>query len=209
MKQERYSRHLISVAKTVAVLSFIFSFPVAGSSQNYEQRYAGCSKQYGITVTAPDSVIFKNLLSMHECLIGAMAPNFKATTINGKAIELAKLKGSVVVINFWALWCGPCVKELPWLNKLTKLYPGKKINFISLAVDNSGDVKEFLKHRPFNYATIANSEKIMEDIFKLPGMFPYTVIIDKEGKIFEWRVGGFDDEKQAISFYKKIIDRAL
>jgi len=210
MKKERSSRQLAALTKTFVTLSVLTIFSgVVCSAQTYAKRHAACAKSYGLTASSPDSLVWEYMDSMNHCLVGAAAPDFKAKTINGKTIELNKLKGNVVMINFWAIWCGPCVHEIPWLNKLAQSYSGKKISFISVAVDSLPAVKKYLTSHPFNFATIALGETIMQDIFKLPGAFPYTVIIDKEGKICEWRIGGFDEQQQTISFYKKIIDRVL
>jgi len=126
--------------------------------------------------------------------------------MEGNLIELSKLKGRVVVLNFWAIGCNPCVREIPELNKLVELYSGKKITFISLADDKSLSLKKFFKKHSFKYLTIADSERIMNETFKLMSIYPYTIIIDKEGKINKMRIGGFEKEKEIVPFYQDLID---
>jgi thiol-disulfide isomerase/thioredoxin len=67
---------------------------------------------------------------------GKVAPGFSYKDINGKEYSLAGLKGTLVYIDFWATWCGPCRHELPYLEEVEKAYIGKKITFISMSVDD-------------------------------------------------------------------------
>ena len=78
--------------------------------------------------------------------LSGKAPNFTLKSRSGKNIKLSELRGDVVMINFWASWCGPCRKEMPLLEKIHKKY--KRLGFTLLGVnveENSRDAKNYLK----------------------------------------------------------------
>lgn len=66
---------------------------------------------------------------------GKIAPDFKGTTINGDTVTLSQFKGKLVYVDIWATWCGPCKKEIPFLEKVEEKYKGKNIEFISISID--------------------------------------------------------------------------
>jgi peroxiredoxin len=154
-----------------------------------------------------DSVYFVRLRERDSCLTGSIAPNFKATSVDGQKIELSKLKGQVVFLNFWFTRCQPCIQEMPALNKLVKYYSGKKVRFISFAPEESSAVLKFLQKRPFNFTAIANSENIRKDTFKLFSAWPYSIIIDRQGRIA--KIWFSNPGEGVLDFYKKIIDNLL
>ena len=190
------------------LVSVTFSH-VSTNAQTYLEQFKKCSEVFNITDSTADSLYTDLLLKRDSCLIGSIAPNFKSKTINGNLVDLSKLKGRVIVLNFWSTGCGPCIAEMPELNKLVKLYSGKKVTFISLAAENSTLLSKFFKKHSFSFATIPDSDEIMYGAFKLESIWPYSVIIDKEGKIYKIWFGGFSNKTETIPFYKNIIDKIL
>ena len=67
------------------------------------------------------------------------APNLELKDLNGHSQKLAALRGQVVVLNFWATWCGPCQEELPRLSKLAESYSGKNVHFVAVSIDDPKD----------------------------------------------------------------------
>ena len=84
------------------------------------------------------------------------APNFSLKSYDGKIIELAKLKGKVIVVNFWATWCPPCRKEIPDFIEVYNEYKSKGLNIIGIALDEDGwsKVKPFLDNNKMNYPVV-------------------------------------------------------
>jgi peroxiredoxin len=190
------------------LVSVTFSY-VSTNAQTYLEQFKKCSEAFNITDSTADSLYTDLLLKRDSCLIGSIAPNFKSRTINGNLVDLSKLKGRVIVLNFWSTGCGPCIAEMPELNKLVKLYSGKKVTFISLAMENSILLSKFFKKHSFSFSTIPDSGEIMYGAFKLESIWPYSVIIDKEGKIFQIWPGACSNKTDIIPFYKNIIDKIL
>ncbi len=180
------------ILKPYLLLVLLTIFTVTVKAQTYSEQYEKCSEDLK-KLTEVDSVYFELLKKRNDCLVGAMAPNFTATTVDNEVIEPSKLIGKVVVLNFWFTKCEPCIKEMPYLNKLVTTFSGKDVAFISLAPEDPEKLKAFFTKHPFAFKTIPNSETIRRDVFKLFSIWPYTIIIDKNGKINTMSFGTLDD----------------
>jgi len=129
------------------------------------------------------------------------AADFALTDIEGKPVKLSDYKGKVVILDFWATWCPPCVKEIPHFNELSKKYASKGLVVLGVSVDQGGlpAVKKFMAKTPVNYR-IALGEDKTYGVYQnyLPqqerGGIPFTFIVDKEGFIREHYVGYRDIE---------------
>jgi cytochrome c biogenesis protein CcmG/thiol:disulfide interchange protein DsbE len=125
------------------------------------------------------------------------APNFSLKTADGKVIELAKLKGKVVVINFWATWCPPCRAEIPDFIKVYDQYKLKGLEIVGIALDKDGwdAVKSFINKMRINYPIVLGNENITRLYGNIKGI-PTTFIIDKNGYIVDRQAGKLS--KQAL-----------
>ena len=192
--------------KKINLLFCILIASFSASAQTYEKQYDICSESLK-KLKIVDSIYFDQVKKRDSCLIGTFAPNFIVTTIDNQVLELSKLKGKVVMLNFWFTRCQPCIKEMPGLNKLVELYSAKDVAFISFAPETSGIVKEFLAIHPFNFKTVANSEPVRSEQFKLFSAWPYTILIDREGRISKM-ILAFPEEN-LVSYFQKLIDALL
>jgi thiol-disulfide isomerase/thioredoxin len=116
-------------------------------------------------------------------------PDFTLKTLEGQEITLSKLKGKVVLLDFWATWCGPCRESIPHLVKLYKTYRENGLEVIGMNVDR-GDmdaVRRFVKSMDIPYPIVITPEQVSRD-FAVTGL-PTTVFIDKEGKVREKIIG--------------------
>ena len=114
---------------------------------------------------------------------GAPAPNFVLDSNTGKPIKLSDYKGKVVMINFWATWCGPCRQEWPLLESIYKQY--KNQDFVLLGVNVEPDPKpagEWLKKQPATFPVLYDVKSDVSDRYKVTGM-PTTVWVDKKGNL--------------------------
>lgn len=200
--------HSIQKDMKIFILSLLISTTL--SAQNYENQHAKCSDELQLNGEIDDTY-FTRLKERDACLKGTTAPNFTATTIDGKEIELSKLKGKVVVLNFWFTRCQPCIAEMPDLNKIVDHYTGKDVVFLSFAPEDKTKLEEFFQKHPFKFTAVPESETIRRDVFKLFSAWPYAVIIDKEGKIGKMWFGNSNKPKDMSIFdhYKNSIDGLL
>jgi thiol-disulfide isomerase/thioredoxin len=113
------------------------------------------------------------------------APGFQLSGRGGKAIDLGQFKGQVVMINFWATWCGPCRQEMPLLEDIYKKY--KPMGFTMLAVNVEPDSKAaeaWLSKlsKPVTFPVAFDTDSKVSKLYKVAGM-PSTVFVDRKGNV--------------------------
>ena len=113
----------------------------------------------------------------------ALAPDFALKADNGRNLRLHELRGEVVMINFWATWCGPCRDEMPKLDQLYRQY--QKTGFAVLGVnidDNSVNARSMAKKLGVTFPVLFDKDKQVSKLYKVDAM-PSTVLIDRDGKL--------------------------
>ena len=147
-------------------------------------------KDLGISVT-PDMVprirtaVVMELKNMEARLMlkeGSKAPGFSLPKLGVGTVSLADLKGKVVVVNFWATWCPPCLKEMPMLNELQAVYKDEGVVLLGLSLDEEGlSVTEpFIKKLGINYDIVEADKKTYQAYGNILTI-PHTFVIDRNG----------------------------
>ncbi|MBA4137418.1 MAG: alkyl hydroperoxide reductase [Opitutus sp.] len=118
------------------------------------------------------------------------APEFKLQTLDGKELTAASLKGKVVVVDFWATWCGPCIKEIPGYIELQKKYGPQGLVIVGVSLDRKGpaQVKAFAEKMGMNYPLAMGDEEITEAFGGFTAI-PTTFLIDRDGVIRHKKTG--------------------
>lgn len=129
-------------------------------------------------------------LDIDYSLIGKPAPNFELPALSekkdGKVIKLSNYKGKLLLINFWASWCGPCRAEIPTLTKLQETYKDKRFTIIGLAMESKEDADKFIKGQSINYPNAYGEEsikKILEKYGNPDGILPFSVLVNPQQNI--------------------------
>jgi cytochrome c biogenesis protein CcmG/thiol:disulfide interchange protein DsbE len=112
------------------------------------------------------------------------APNFTLTTLDGKEFTLSEHRGKVVVINFWASWCGPCRNEAPAFESLWQRYKDEDVVFLGITyADNPADSRAFIEEYGMTYPVAEDGRsEVSKALYHIQGV-PETFVIDKEGNI--------------------------
>ena len=121
--------------------------------------------------------------AIHERVVvaGDSAPDFAVTADNGRAVSLSHFGGKLLVLNFWASWCGPCVEEEPSLSQFARNYADKGVVVLGLSVDKDENAyRAFLRRFKPEFLT-ARDSKVHADYGTF--MYPETYIIDANGRV--------------------------
>jgi thiol-disulfide isomerase/thioredoxin len=134
------------------------------------------------------------------------APPFKLESMAGKPVSLDQYKGQVVMINFWASWCGPCRTEMPILEKLHTKY--KPMGFTMLGVNvepDPGLAANWLKSTPVSFPILFDTRSEVSKLYSVAGM-PSTVIIDRKGNL-RWLHRGYKagDENEYLNQIRAMV----
>lgn len=123
---------------------------------------------------------------------------FTLPDTKGTAHNLSQWKGKVVVLNFWATWCPPCLKEIPEFVKLQKEFGGKGLQFIGIAIDDVQEVEEFIEMHEVNYPVLVGEENASEIAFMYGnqlGVLPFSVVINRKGDVISRHKGELQPQK--------------
>jgi thiol-disulfide isomerase/thioredoxin len=121
--------------------------------------------------------------TMDQIHTGAPAPQFQLNSNSGKPLSLADLKGRIVLVNFWASWCGPCRKEMPLLEQLNRQYRSKGVTLVGVNVEpDSAAATDWLKATPVSFPILFDVDSKVSKLYQVEGM-PNTVILDRKGNV--------------------------
>jgi peroxiredoxin len=118
------------------------------------------------------------------------APDFTLKGDNGTNLKLSELRGEVVLINFWASWCGPCRQEMPVLSELQKKY--KDLGFTVLGVnveEDSAPARKLLREAPVSFPVLFDTQNKVSRAYNVVAM-PSTVLVDRDGNV-RYRHNGY------------------
>ena len=118
------------------------------------------------------------------------APEFSLKDVDGRSVSLAEYKGKVVLLNFWATWCGPCKIEIPWFVDFEQKYKDRGFAVLGVAMDEEGweVVKPYLTESKINYRVVMGNDSIAS-LYGGVDSLPTTFILDKDGRIASTHVG--------------------
>jgi peroxiredoxin len=134
------------------------------------------------------------------------APAFTLRSDDGKLVSLAQFKGDVVMINFWASWCGPCRQEMPLLDNIYKQYKDMGFTLLGVNVEpHAHDANAWLKQTPVSYPILYDPKSQVSQLYAVQAM-PTTVIIDRNG-IVRFVHNGYvpGDENQYMNSIRALI----
>jgi peroxiredoxin len=129
------------------------------------------------------------------------APDFALKDANGNSVRLSDYKGKVVLLDFWATWCGPCKVEIPWFIQFEQQYKDKGFAVLGVSMDEDGwnVVKPFIEEHKMNYRVALGNDQVSELYGGLDSL-PTTLLVDRSGRIAKIHIGletgrdGFENE---------------
>mgnify|MGYP002622321323 CR=1 FL=1 len=125
---------------------------------------------------------------------GNPAPAWEAETLDGTLVSLEDLRGEVVMLNVWATWCAPCLREMPALQAFHEAYADQGVRVVAASVDRNsavGQVRRFLDEHGITFTVLLDPDQSIMSRFRTLGV-PETFLIDREGVIAHRWIGEFD-----------------
>lgn len=124
------------------------------------------------------------------------APDWSLTDLNGHEVSSSQFKGKVLIVDFWATWCGPCVQEIPGYVDLQKKYGKEGLAIVGVSLDRAGadKVRKFAEEHGMNY-TVAMGDSDIVEKFGGFNAIPTTFLIDRQGRIVHRKTGSWPHEK--------------
>lgn len=130
-------------------------------------------------------------------------------TPDGVEHRLSDWPGELVVLNFWATWCAPCLREIPAFIALQQRYAGQGVQFIGIALDQPDAVASFVAEKNLNYPTVVGEDdviRLMSELGNSIGGMPYSVVLQNGAPVFahqgEWEAA--EAEQTLLDFLKKL-----
>jgi peroxiredoxin len=115
--------------------------------------------------------------------VGTSAPDFTLKTLAGGNMRLQEQRGQVVLVNFWATWCGPCRKEMPHLNRIADKYKSSGLVLLGVNVDDDvGNASAVAAKLGVKFPVLLDTDKKVSRLYDLNSM-PSTMVIDRSGKV--------------------------
>ena len=145
--------------------------------------------------------------SYKELTVGNTAPDFTAELADGGSFTLSEQTDKIVLLNFWATWCGPCVGEMPAFEKLAEEYKEEVAVLAVNCMEDEGTVNQFIKENGYTFPIAYDEKGTINEKYPTDGI-PYTLIISKDGVVKRIFVGAKDADAQ-YEEYKNAIEEVL
>lgn len=180
----------------ICVLLFVCALTACGS--------AGSTNTPGETNAGTKSDEQTEAVAWPALSEGDSAPDFTANLADGNTFTLSEQQGKVVLLNFWATWCGPCVREMPAFEKLHTEYGDDAVILAVNCLEDTDTVDAFITENGYSFPIAYDTDGSVNMRYPTQGI-PYTLIIDGEGIIQKIYVGAADADTQ-YQEYKGAID---
>jgi thiol-disulfide isomerase/thioredoxin len=144
---------------------------------------------------------------LHQVLVAGDQPSARAQEalltatfrdLEGKPQALSQWRGNVVVLNFWATWCAPCVEEIPIFVELQERYRDRGLVFVGIAIDRKDPVMAFAHKMGINYPVVLgemDAISLSRELGNSAGGLPFTAILDRQGKMIKSATGKLNQAK--------------
>jgi peroxiredoxin len=183
-----FAKQRDDVKKFVLTYDYTDSTPVAAAPEAFAWAIPDGARE--AVTTTPDLGDEAAL-----ALVGKEAPDFSLKGMDGKVVSLVDLKGQVIVLDFWATWCGPCIASLPGLNAIHKELKDKGLQTFAIDLEESKDVVQPVAAKVCpDIPVLLDEDSAVSQKYAVNGI-PHTVVIGKDGKVRKVIIGGGNESR--------------
>jgi peroxiredoxin len=160
----------------------------------------------GVSIAGPDLYTASGLQPVRQ---GISAPDFSLHTLDGRSLALSSLRGKVVVLNFWATWCGPCKDEMPSLQRLKESFKTGEFELLAITTDAQREaIARFVHSLGLAFPILLDETKDVSAAFGVRGL-PTTVLIERDGRLLARAVGPRAwDSPETIALIRTVLEQA-
>lgn len=181
---------LLLVALAAAALGAVVGLWQAGPGPLLRTELGQRALQGAMSASAP-----KPPADLKVAERGAIVPAFSLPDLRGRAVTLPQAyAGRPVLLNLWASWCGPCIKEMPELDRYAQAQGANGTQVAGIALDDISAVEAFLQRTPVNYPLLIDTPGPRDAGVRLgnpKGVLPYSVLLDAQGRVLKQKIGPF------------------
>jgi peroxiredoxin len=142
-----------------------------------------------------------------ENVLGQPRPDFELDDINGATVSAGDFDGKILLLNFWATWCKPCIEEMPMLTRMQHSYAGRGVQVVGIALDDPGKAREFASELAISYPILVGfTDTVLAGrrYGNRSGMLPYSVLVGADG-IIRWTFLGALDQQELEAQIKALL----
>lgn len=124
--------------------------------------------------------------------------NFSFPDVDGRMQAVSQWRGKILVINFWATWCPPCVKEMPAFVQWQREFQAGGVQFVGISLDDQKSVADYLQRTPVNYPILVAGDEgstLAQQLGNVINAVPFTIIVDSQGQIIHRQPGELSREQ--------------
>jgi len=148
-------------------------------------------------------------LKMNRLPSGSQALPFELTALDGRVVKSSELAGKVILVNFWATWCGPCKEEMPSLGRLQQQLDASRFVLLTITTDlDRQGIADYLSHLGVNLLVLFDEDQEVSRQFMVRGL-PTTVLIAQNGNVMGRAVGPRAwDSQEAVALIRQVLEGA-
>ena len=159
-----------------------------------------------LVIIGGGAYIYLNMPSTTTVVAGDIAPDFTLEDTKGNKVTLSALRGKVVMVNFWATWCPPCIEEMPSMDRLNKFMAEEDFVMLAINTEKNGRtvVPDFLKKTPYDFPILYDDQIVVQQKYGVY-KFPESFIVGKDGTVVEKIIGPLDwSSPKTVAYLKSL-----